>query len=55
MSELRTWVEIIKDSIPDHSKDIKLNLDAVINGELDAVIDSLLAADKAEKLAAASA
>ena len=28
---MRNWVEIIKDSIPDHSKDIKLNLDAVIN------------------------
>ena len=31
MNGLRSWVEIIKDSIPDHSKDIKLNLDAVIN------------------------
>jgi alkyl hydroperoxide reductase subunit D len=31
MSQLRSWVEIIKDSIPDHSKDIKLNLDNVIN------------------------
>ena len=31
MTELRHWVEIIKDSIPDHSKDIKLNLDAVSN------------------------
>jgi alkyl hydroperoxide reductase subunit D len=31
MTELRGWVEIIKDSIPDHSKDIRLNLDAVIN------------------------
>lgn len=28
---MRNWVEIIKDSIPDHSKDIKLNLDSVIN------------------------
>lgn len=28
---MRNWVEIIKDSIPDHSKDIRLNLDAVIN------------------------
>ena len=28
---MRGWVEIIKDSVPDHSKDIKLNLDAVIN------------------------
>lgn len=28
---MRQWVEIIKDSIPDHSKDIKLNLDSVIN------------------------
>jgi alkyl hydroperoxide reductase subunit D len=31
MTELRSWVEIIKDSIPDHSKDIRLNLDSVIN------------------------
>lgn len=31
MTQLRSWVEIIKDSIPDHSKDIRLNLDAVIN------------------------
>jgi alkyl hydroperoxide reductase subunit D len=31
MTELRNWVEIIKDSIPDHSKDIRLNLDSVIN------------------------
>jgi alkyl hydroperoxide reductase subunit D len=28
---MRNWVEIIKDSIPDHSKDIRLNLDSVIN------------------------
>ena len=26
-----SWVEQIKESIPDHAKDIKLNLDAVIN------------------------
>jgi lipoyl-dependent peroxiredoxin subunit D len=25
------WVQSVKDSIPDHSKDIKLNLDSVIN------------------------
>jgi alkyl hydroperoxide reductase subunit D len=25
------WVQSVKDSIPDHSKDIKLNVDAVIN------------------------
>jgi hypothetical protein len=25
------WVQSVKDSIPDHSKDIKLNIDAVIN------------------------
>jgi alkyl hydroperoxide reductase subunit D len=31
MNGLRNWVEIIKDSIPDHSKDIRLNLDSVIN------------------------
>jgi len=42
--------------ISDHRVNYKANnLDAVINGELDGVIDSLLAADKAEKLAAASA
>ena len=34
MNGLRSWVEIIKDSIPDHSKDIKLNLDSVINRSL---------------------
>lgn len=28
---MSNWVETIKNSIPDHSKDIKLNLDAVIN------------------------
>lgn len=28
---MTNWVESIKNSIPDHSKDIKLNLDAVIN------------------------
>ena len=26
-----SWVEQVKDSIPDHSKDIKLNLDSVMN------------------------
>ncbi|NDB85392.1 MAG: carboxymuconolactone decarboxylase family protein [Alphaproteobacteria bacterium] len=31
MNGLRSWVEIIKDSVPDHSKDIKLNLDSVMN------------------------
>ena len=31
---MRNWVEIIKDSIPEHSKDIKLNLDSVINRSL---------------------
>lgn len=31
MEGTRSWVDIIKDSVPDHSKDIKLNLDAVIN------------------------
>lgn len=33
------WVENVKNSIPDHSKDIRLNLDAVINrnGKLDEV------------------
>ena len=24
------WVQSVKDSIPDHSKDIKLNIDSVI-------------------------
>jgi len=28
---MRNWVEIVKESIPDHSKDIRLNVDAVIN------------------------
>ena len=40
MNGLRSWVEIIKDSIPDHSKDIKLNLDAVINRSLLSVEDT---------------
>jgi alkyl hydroperoxide reductase subunit D len=34
VNKMRNWVEIIKDSIPDHSKDIKLNLDSVINRSL---------------------
>lgn len=37
---MRKWVEIIKDSIPDHSKDIRLNLDAVINRSLLSVEDT---------------
>lgn len=37
---LRSWVEIIKDSVPDHSKDIRLNLDAVINRSLLSVEDT---------------
>jgi len=42
--------------ISDHRVNYKANnLDAVLNGELDEVIQSLLDADKAEKLAAASA
>ena len=42
--------------ISDHRVNFKANnLDAVLNGELDDVIGSLLAADKAEKLAAAEA
>jgi len=41
MTELRNWVEIIKDSIPDHSKDIKLNLDSVINRSPLALEDTL--------------
>jgi len=28
---MNNWIENVKDSIPDHSKDIKLNLDSVIN------------------------
>lgn len=31
MNQLGNWVESVKNSIPDHSKDIKLNLDSVIN------------------------
>ena len=42
--------------ISDHRVNFKANnLDAVLNGELDDVIGSLLAADKSEKLAAAEA
>ena len=26
-----SWVDQVKESIPDHAKDIKLNLDAVMN------------------------
>jgi peptide chain release factor 1 len=38
--------------ISDHRVNYKANnLDAVLNGDLDDMIDSLLAADKAEKLA----
>lgn len=37
---MRNWVEIIKDSIPDHSKDIKLNLDTVINRSVLSVQDT---------------
>lgn len=40
MSELRNWVEQVKDSIPDHSKDIRLNLDAVINRSLLSEVDT---------------
>jgi lipoyl-dependent peroxiredoxin subunit D len=43
-----SWVDTIKNSIPDHSKDIKLNLDAVINrsglDEVDAHACALAAA-----------
>ena len=43
-----SWVEQIKNSIPDHAKDIKLNLDAVINrsglDEIDAHACALAAA-----------
>ena len=42
------WVEQIKNSIPDHAKDIRLNLDAVINrsglDEVDAHACALAAA-----------
>ena len=42
--------------LSDHRVNYKANnLDAVLNGELDLVIQSLLDADKAEKLAAAEA
>ena len=37
---MRGWVEIIKDSVPDHSKDIRLNLDAVINRSLLSEVDT---------------
>jgi alkyl hydroperoxide reductase subunit D len=37
---MSTWVEKVKDSIPDHSKDIRLNLDAVINRSLLSVEDT---------------
>lgn len=37
---VRSWVEIVKDSIPDHSKDIKLNLDSVMNRSLLSVEDT---------------
>lgn len=40
MNGLRSWVEIIKDSVPDHSKDIKLNLDSVMNRSLLSVEDT---------------
>jgi len=40
MTELRGWVEIIKESIPDHSKDIRLNLDSVINRSLLTIEDT---------------
>jgi alkyl hydroperoxide reductase subunit D len=43
-----SWVDQIKESIPDHSKDIKLNIDAVINrsglDEVDAHACALAAA-----------
>ena len=43
-----SWVDQVKESIPDHSKDIKLNLDAVINrsglDEIDAHACALAAA-----------
>jgi peptide chain release factor 1 len=42
--------------ITDHRVNYKANnLDAVLNGELEELIGALLAADKAEKLAAAEA
>lgn len=40
MSELKNWVEQVKNSIPDHSKDIRLNLDAVINRSLLSEVDT---------------
>jgi alkyl hydroperoxide reductase subunit D len=38
------WVESVKNSIPDHSKDIKLNLDSVINRSPLALEDTLAVA-----------
>lgn len=37
---MSNWVDRVKDSIPDHSKDIKLNLDAVINRSPLSVVDT---------------
>jgi alkyl hydroperoxide reductase subunit D len=57
-----TWVEQLKESIPDYAKDIKLNLDAVINRSTidpdDATyiaIAAAFASDEVEKNAALSA
>lgn len=40
MSELKNWVEQVKDSIPEWSKDIKLNLDSVINRSVLSEVDT---------------
>lgn len=49
-----TWVNAVKDSIPDHAKDLKLNLDAVINrsglDEIDAHACALAAAIAASNM-----
>jgi alkyl hydroperoxide reductase subunit D len=37
---MRNWVDVIKDSIPDHSKDIRLNLDSVINRTILSIEDT---------------
>jgi alkyl hydroperoxide reductase subunit D len=37
---LKNWVELVRDCVPDHSKDIRLNLDNVINRSVLSVQDT---------------
>jgi lipoyl-dependent peroxiredoxin subunit D len=37
---LKNWVELVRDCIPDHSKDIRLNIDNVINRSVLSVQDT---------------